>query len=262
MSRTFDGKVALITGAGTGIGRVLATAYAREGARVAIAARRPEPLEETAEAVRAAGSECLVVRADVTREDDCAALVGRILERFGALDVLVNNAGAPGTDMPVAEMTLDNWNETIATNLTGPMLLTREALRHAMIPARRGNVQFVSSLAAKRVRARKAHYAVAKMGLIPLAQTLAHEVSEYGIRVNTLVVGLVRGDLVDRWVARTARESGRSPDAVRAALVADIPMRRAVEPEEVAAVSLFLASDAASAITGQDINVANGGEMR
>src|SRR4029079_8788535 len=99
-------------------------------------------------------------------------------------------------EMPVADTTLADWNETIAINLTGPMLLAREALRQAMLPARRGNIQFLSSQAAKRVRARKAHYAAAKMGLIPLAQTLATEVGDSNIRVNTIVVGLVRGELV------------------------------------------------------------------
>jgi glucose 1-dehydrogenase len=198
---------------------------------------------------------------DVTDATSWRKLLDRGLERFGRLDVLVNDAGAPGTDMPVAEMTLDNWDATLAVNLTGPMLLAREALRQAMLPARRGNVQFVSSQAAKRVRPRKAHYAVAKLGLLPLAQTLALEVGAAGVRVNTLVVGLVRGDLVDRWVERTAAETGR-PAAIHAGLVAGIPLGRPVEPEEVAAVSLFLASEAAAAITGQAINVTNGAEMR
>jgi NAD(P)-dependent dehydrogenase (short-subunit alcohol dehydrogenase family) len=261
-ARRFEGRTALVTGAGTGIGRVIAGAYAREGAAVVVAGRRRELLEKTAVEIRANGGECLVVAADVTRETDCARLVRETLSRFGRLDVLVNNAGAPGTDMPVSQMTLDNWNATIAVNLTGPMLLAREALRQAMIPAKSGNIQFVSSQAAKRVLARKAHYAAAKMGLIPLAQTLALEVSAYDVRVNTIVVGLVRGELVDRWVARSAAETGKPEDEIRAGLVSGIPLRRAVEPEEVAAVSLFLASDAASAITGQNVNVTNGGEMR
>jgi NAD(P)-dependent dehydrogenase (short-subunit alcohol dehydrogenase family) len=261
-ARRFDGQVVLVTGAGTGIGRVVAREYAREGARLAIGARRTELLEETAREVRALDAECLIVPSDVTREADCVMLVGRTLDRYGRLDVLINNAAVPGTDMHVTDMTLDNWNTTIATNLTGPMLLTREALRRAMIPARRGNVQFFSSAAAKRIRARKAHYAVAKMGLIPLTQTLALEVSEYGVRVNCLVIGLVAGDLVDRWVARIASERGRPVDEVRQALLADIPMKRPVEPDEIAALSLYLASDAASAITGQNINVTNGAEVR
>jgi 3-hydroxybutyrate dehydrogenase len=157
-----------------------------------------------------------VVRADVAAERDCVELVDRTLDRFGRLDVLLNNAGLPGTDQRVAEMSLENWNHTIAVNVTGPMLLAREALRRAMIPARSGNLQFFSSAAAKKVRERKAHYAVAKMGLIPLAQTLALEVGELGIRVNTLVIGLVEGELVDAWCAaygdreRDQRDAGAS----------------------------------------------------
>jgi NAD(P)-dependent dehydrogenase (short-subunit alcohol dehydrogenase family) len=260
--KRFSDRVVLITGAGTGIGRVLALSYAREGAALALAGRREPLLEETARAVRAAGADCLVCRADVAREADCVALVGHTRDRFGRLDVLLNNAGLPGTDQPVAEMTLENWNHTIAVNVTGPMLLAREALRQVMIPAGAGNIQFFSSAAAKRVRARKAHYAVAKMGLIPLAQTLALEVGALGIRVNTLVIGLVAGELVDAWIRRTANESGRSADEVRAGIVADIPLKRAIDPQEIADLSLYLASDAASAITGQNVNVTAGAEMR
>lgn len=251
-------RIVVVTGAGSGIGRSLALGYAREGAHLAIGARRPEPLAETAAAVRALGRECLVVPTDVRREEDCARLVAETLARFGRLDVLVNDAGAPGTDMAVADMTLANWEDTIATNLTGPMLLTREALRQAMLPTGRGSVQFLSSAASDGVRPRKAHYAVAKMGLIPLARTLAREVGRAGIRVNCLVVGLVAGDLVDRWVARMAREGGRPEEDVRASLTAGIPLGRALDADEITATSVFLATDAASAITGQAIRVTAG----
>ena len=258
----FAGRVVLITGAGTGIGRVLAASYAREGASVVLAGRREGPLEETAALVHATGAPCIVQAADVAVERDCIALVERTVARYGRVDVLLNNAGLPGTDMAVSEMTLENWNHTIAVNVTGPMLLAREVLRQSMIRARSGNIQFFSSAAAKRVRARKAHYAVAKMGLIPLAQTLALEVGPLGIRVNTLVIGLVDGDLVDAWIQRTAGESGRAPEDIRAGMVADIPLRRAIDPQEIANLSLFLASDEASAITGQNVNVTAGAEMR
>jgi 3-hydroxybutyrate dehydrogenase len=262
MTSRLAGRGVLITGAGTGIGRVLALAHAREGARVVIAGRRSEPLEETVAMVRAEGGSCEAVTADVRREEDCEHLVSEACARLGRLDVLVNNAGAPGTDMAVADMTLENWNDTLATNLTGAMLLTREALRQAMIPAGRGNVQFCSSAAGMNVRPRKAHYGVAKLGLVALTQALAHEVGRHGIRVNCLVIGLVAGDLVDRWIARMAGESGRSPETIRASLVAASPLGRAVEPEEVARVSVFLASDEASALTGQSIAVTAGALMR
>ena len=142
------------------------------------------------------------------------------------------------------------------------MLLTREALTRAMLPAGRGNVQFFSSAAAMNVRPKKAHYAVAKMGLVPLTQTLAHEVGPHGIRVNCLVIGLVDGELVDRWIARMAGDTGRAPERIRETLVATSAQKRAVTPDEVAALSVFLASDEASAITGQSIAVTNGALMR
>jgi 3-hydroxybutyrate dehydrogenase len=262
MGSRLAGRGVLITGGGTGIGRVLATTYAAAGAHVVVAGRRAEPLAETAALVGRAGGTCHVVIADVRRESDCRHLVREASSRLGRLDVLVNNAGVPGTDMGVADMTLENWNDTLATNLTGPMLLTREALRQVMIPAGSGSVQFCSSAAGMNVRPQKAHYAAAKLGLVALTQTLAHEVGRHGIRVNCLVIGLVAGDLVERWISRLAGETGRSPEAVRETLVASSPLRRAVEPEEVAKLSVFLASDDASAITGQSIAVTGGALMR
>ena len=261
-AQQFAGKVVIVTGAGTGIGQATALGYAREGARVAMGARRVELLEETGKKIGALGGEWLALPCDVTRESDCIGLIERVVERFGRLDVLVNNAATPGTDMHVVDMTLENWNQTIATDLTGPMLLAREALRRAMLPARSGNIQFFSSAAAKKVIPRKAHYAVAKMGLIPLAQVLAHEVGPSGIRVNTIVIGGVAGDLVDRYLERLAGEGQGTVEQLRARMSVDTALKRMIDPAEIASLSVFLASDAASAITGQNINATAGSEMR
>lgn len=257
----FDGQSVIVTGAGTGIGRRVALAYAREGARVTMAARRLEPLEETGKQIDVLGGEWLALRADVTEEVACREIVARTVDRFGRVDVLVNNAAVSGTDQHVRDMTLANWNHTIATDLTGPMLLSREALNQAMIPARSGNIQFFSSTAAKQSPPRKAHYAVAKMGLIPLAQVLAHEVGEFGIRVNTVVIGGVAGDLLSAYVARVAREGQGTEEELFARIASQTATKRLIDPDEIAAISLFLASDAASAITGQNINAAGGAVM-
>lgn len=257
-----DGQVCVITGAGTGIGRVLASTYARAGATLVLAARRVELLEETAAAVRADGGTVTTTGCDIRREDDCRALIATALQTHGRVDVLLNNAAVPGADQAVAEMDLANWNDTIATNVTGPMLLSREALSQAMLPTSRGNIQFFSSAAAKSVLPRKAHYAVAKLGLIPLAQTLAMEVGAAGIRVNTLVIGTVAGELVDAWADRVAAAEGVDASSVLQRLADDAAMKRLVTAEEVASTSLWLASDAASAITGQNINVTAGAEKR
>ena len=259
---SFRDRVVLITGASGGIGRVMAQRYAEAGASLVLAARRRPELEETARLVGGAGAEALVRVTDIRVEEECRLLVRAALDRFGRLDVLVNNAAVPGRDEAIADATLENWNDTLATNLIGPMLLSREALRQAMVPAASGNIQFLSSAAAKSVHPRKAHYAVAKMGLLPLAQTLAIEVGGLGIRVNTLVVGGVAGELIDGYIARIAGEEGVSPDVVRTRIASGAALQRLVRPEEVADVSLWLASEATSAITGQNINVTAGGEKR
>lgn len=255
-------RVVLITGASGGIGRVMAQRYAQAGAKLVLAARRQEELEQTAHLVVAAGSDVHLRVTDIRHERECEALVAEALDRFGRLDVLINNAAVPGRDQAVAEATLENWHDTIATNLLAPVVLTREALHQAMLPAASGNIQFFSSAAAKSVLPHKAHYAASKLALVPLAQTLAMEVGPVGIRVNTLVIGTVRGELVDGYAERVAAEEGVSADEVRARLAGSSALRRLVEPEEVADTSLWLASDASSAITGQDINVTAGGEKR
>jgi NAD(P)-dependent dehydrogenase (short-subunit alcohol dehydrogenase family) len=260
--RSADGAVALITGAGTGIGRVVARRFAAEGHKVVLAARRLDPLAQTASMVADDGGTAWVRPADLRSEDDCRCLVAETVERFGRLDILVNNAASPGRDQTVAEMDLANWNDTIATDLTAPMVLSREALVQAMIPAGSGNIQFFSSAAAKAVVARKAHYSVAKMGLLPLARTMAMEVGPLGIRVNTLVIGTVDGELVDGYAQRMAAERNVPTEQIKASLASGTALGRLVDPAEVAEVSLWLASPASSAITGQDLNVTAGDEKR
>jgi NAD(P)-dependent dehydrogenase (short-subunit alcohol dehydrogenase family) len=252
------GRVALITGASGGIGRVLARRYSSCGAKAALVARRPDELNVTAGAIADEGGESLVLVADIRHEAQCADAVAATVSRWGRLDVLVNNAAVPGTDQLVADATTDNWNDVLATNLVAPMVLSREALRQAMIPAKAGNIQFLSSAAARTVQPLKAHYAAAKLGLTALGQTLALEVGSAGIRVNTLVIGSVAGELFDNYVARRAKADGVSPADVRRRLVGMNKLGRLVQPDEVAEVSVWLASDAASAITGQDINVTGG----
>ncbi|WP_082682865.1 SDR family NAD(P)-dependent oxidoreductase [Mycobacterium sp. GA-1285] len=258
MSADFANSVVVVTGASGGIGRVIARRYARSGATVALVARRPDQLAVTADVIAEDGGHASVHVADIRDESQCGDVVSAIMSRWGRLDVLVNNAAVPGTDQPVAEATVDNWNEVLTTNLVAPMVLSREALRQAMIPARSGNIQFLSSAAARTVQPQKAHYASAKLALSALGQTLALEVGTAGIRVNTLVVGTVEGQLVDNYLARRAAADGVSPDEVRRRLVASTKMGRLIRPEEVADVSVWLASDAASAITGQDIKVTGG----
>jgi NAD(P)-dependent dehydrogenase (short-subunit alcohol dehydrogenase family) len=253
-----SGRVAVVTGASGGIGRVLARRYARHGATVALVARRPDELETTSRLVNEDGGQSLALVADIRDEDQCRDVISATMSNFGRLDILVNNAAVPGTDEAVVDATVANWNDVLATDLVAPMVLSREALRQSMIPASSGNIQFLSSAAATNVLPRKAHYAAAKLGLIALAQTLALEVGKAGIRVNTLVIGGVAGELLDNYIARMAKAEGTDPADVRRHVVSATKMGRLVQPDEVAEVSIWLASDASSAITGQDIKVTGG----
>lgn len=258
MSVGFSGRVIMITGASGGIGRVMARRFARSGGSVALVARRADELAVTAELVGGDGGTASEHVADIRDEAQCAATVRAALDRWKRIDVLTNNAAIPGIDQAVSEATVANWRAVLDTNLLGPMILTREVLGQAMIPARAGNVQFVSSAAARAVQPRKAHYAAAKLALTALAQTLALEVGAFNIRVNTLVVGTVAGELLDSYIARRAAEDGVDAVDLRKRVGGSNALGRLIEPDEVAEVSAWLASDAASAVNGQDIYVTGG----
>jgi NAD(P)-dependent dehydrogenase (short-subunit alcohol dehydrogenase family) len=258
VSADFSGQVVVVTGASGGIGRVLARRYARRGARVALVARRSDELAITAENIADEGGGASIHVADIRDEESCRDLVADVIARWGRLDVLINNAATPGTDEAIHEASIANWNDVLATNLVAPMVLSREALSQAMLPAGRGNIQFMSSAAARNVQPKKAHYAAAKLGLSALSQTMAMEVGSNGIRVNCLIIGSVAGQLFDTYVGRRAAAEGVDPSVVRQRLAGMNKLNRLVQPDEVAEVSMWLASDGASAITGQDINVTGG----
>ena len=258
MHSDFTGRVVVITGASGGIGRVLARRYAARGANVALVARRPDELAVTAGVIAEEGGAASVHVVDIRDEHQCQDVIAAIMQRWNRLDVLVNIAAVPGIDQRVHEATIANWQSVFATNLFAPMVLTREALSQAMIPTGSGNIQFVSSAAARLVQPKKAHYAAAKLGLTALAQTLALELGSSGIRVNTVVVGSVAGELFDTYVARRAAEDGLDPAELRSRLASLNKLGRLVQPDEIAEVSMWLASDGASAITGQDISVTGG----
>lgn len=258
MSADFSGQVVVVTGASGGIGRVIARRYARRGAHVALAARRSDALAITAEIIAEEHGSASVHVTDIRAEESCRGLVADVIARWGRLDVLINNAATPGIDEAVHEASVANWNDVLATNLIAPMVLSREALSQAMLPAGRGNVQFMSSAAATNVQPKKAHYAVAKLGLSALSQTMAMELGHAGIRVNCLIIGSVAGQLFDTYVGRRAAAEGVDPSMVRRRLAGMNKLNRLVQPDEVAEVSMWLASDGASAITGQDIRVTGG----
>ena len=256
-----DGKVIVITGGGDGLGRTMATMFAGEGAAVALAARRRELLDETAALVTGAGGAALTVPTDVTDEQQVVDMVAATVDAFGRVDALINNAAQPGRDLHIWEQTLENWNATIAIDVTAAMLCSREVLRQSMLDRRGGSIVNVSSTASWEGIPRKSHYAVAKAGLRTLTKVVAKEVGEYGIRVNCLVPGGIQTDLLRNYWRRIADERGVSWEEIRDRGAQSLALRRVATTEEVAAAALFLASDEASAITGQSITVDCGGVM-
>jgi NAD(P)-dependent dehydrogenase (short-subunit alcohol dehydrogenase family) len=251
------GKVALITGGGTGIGREIALTFAANGADIAICGLDAAPLEHTSAAVAAAGRRALAVRADVAREGDVTGLVEEVVSTLGAVDILVNNASIVGQVAPVSELDLETWAQALAVNLTGAMLCSREAVRQ-MRRQGSGNIINISSNVARRGIANRAPYVCSKWALNGLTQTLALEVAEFGIRVNAICPGPVMTDRLRGAMERMAEEQGISFDELHAEWVADSPMKRFATAEECANVAVFLASDDSSAMTGQALNVTAG----
>ena len=209
-----EGKVVLVTGGGRGIGRGVARGMAREGAHLAISGRTRATLEEATTELQAIGAEVLAVPTDVTDENAVADLFKAVIARFGRLDVLVNNAGAFDGGA-LDELSLESWNKVIATNLTGPFLCTREAMR-IMKPQGGGRIINVSSISAQRVRPRSAAYSASKHGVWGLTQVTALEGRDHNIAASCLYPGNTR---VERASATTSVEANMSVDELAQAAV-------------------------------------------
>ncbi len=247
-------KVAIITGGGYGIGREIALAFAREGARITVAARSVAPMEETLADLKALKCEALAVPTDVAKIADCERMVSRTVAAFGRVDILVNNAGISGPTKTTADMELAEWQEVIDTNLTGAWLSARAALP-ILTRQGSGNIINISSLSGRRGIAMRTPYVASKWAMVGLTQAWANEWGTKGIRVNCICPGPVENDRIVRVIKAAAKARAVSEDDVKSELVAMSALRRMVSEDEVARVALFLASDASAGVTGQSINV-------
>ena len=251
-------RVAIVTGGGRGIGRAIARRFAAEGARLVVAARSQNEVQHVAAEIEGAGGRAVAVVADVSREADCQAIVRRAREVFGAIHILVNNAGVYGPVEPVEKVTPLEWDEVFAVNLRGAFLLSRLVLPE-MYQSGSGSVVNIVSIAAKAAFPLNSAYAASKAGLIGLTHTLAAEAARKGVRVNALSPGPVPETRMSQGLAeKLARYLQTDKEKLLAGMLEGILQGRPQTAEEIASAALFLASDQASAITGQTLNVDGG----
>jgi len=246
-----SGKVAVVTGAGSGIGRAASILFAAEGARVIAVDKTTDAVNETAARVKAAKGTAQAVAADAGSEADVAAFIAKAIADFGGLDVVWANAGIGGGLVPLGEQTLENWNEVLRVNLLGPFLAIKYAMKH-MVPKGRGSIICTASVAGLRANAAGHPYSASKAGVISLVQTSAYSLAGTGVRVNAICPGLVETGMTKPIFDR-ARESGNESRIGQLN-----PLRRAASPDEIATVGLFLASDDASYVNGQALPVDGG----
>lgn len=245
----FEGKTALVTGGSRGLGRAICLELAEGGANVAFCwAGNEAAARETVRAVEALGARALAVRCDVADAERVDALVKAVLEAFGRIDVLVNNAGITRDNL-VMRMSEEDFDAVIAANLKGAFLCMR-AVSRPMLKQRYGRIVNVSSVVGLRGNAGQANYAASKAGLIGMTKSLARELASRGVTVNAVAPGFMETDM-----------TAALPEAARAAALGSIPMGRPGAPEDAAKAAAFLASDEAAYITGQVLAVDGGMAM-
>lgn len=245
-----DGKLALITGGGTGIGAATARIFSEAGATVVVAGRRLEPLQEVARAVKGHAVQC-----DVSDQAQVKAMFATALKVTGRIDVLMNNAGGPGPIAPVTDVDMNEWIACMNINLVGAMHCLQEAAR-IMSEQKAGSIINMSSLMGIQGYPGRSAYVASKFALIGITETMARELGPMGVRVNALMPGAVSGDNMDRILARRAAAEGRSAKDIERENYTDVAaLKRWVAPEEVGRAALFYASDLSSAITGDKMKV-------
>ena len=251
-------RVAIVTGGGTGIGKAISLAFAKEGATVVLAARNLSRLEGVAKEIKSRGGKAKAIQTDISDHEQVKRMVAGTIDEFGRVDILVNNA-ARGTfnNADVVDMRLDEWHDCLATNLTGIMYCSKEALKY-MIPRRSGNIINISSVAGISGVPRESPYAASKWGVIGFTETLAIEVGKFGIRVNCISPGATRTQEFEDWVRVSATDAGISYEEMMSKITDNNALKRIAEPSEIAACVVFLASDDSSAITGHNLVVSCG----
>jgi len=246
-----QGKRAVVTGAGSGIGRASAKLFAAEGAALLIVDKTAAAVEETAAQIRSAGAKVIALAADAGVEAEVRGFIDKAVRDLGGLDIVYANAGVSGGLVPLFEQTVEMWQEILRVNLIGPFLAIRHAAPH-MIKQGQGAIVCTASVAGLRANAGGHPYSASKAGVISLVQTAANSLTGTGVRVNAICPGLIETGMT-RPIFERARERGSEGKIGQLN-----PLQRHGEPEEIAAMALFLASDDASYVNGQAFAVDGG----
>lgn len=256
MSKTglLAGKRALVTGGASGIGRAIVRALAGAGARIAVTDKNGEAAAALAKEI---SGDAISAALDVTSAGETAAVFDRAFEAFGGLDILAANAGI-STMNPVADLTEAEWDANMDVNAKGIFLSNQAAVRRWLKSGSPGVIVNTASLAGKIGAPLLAHYSASKFAVVGFTQALAREVGKQGIRVNCVCPGFVRTGMQEREIAWEGKLRGMTPEAVRAEYVALTPLGRIEEPEDVADIVLFLASDLSRFLTGEAVNASGG----
>jgi len=253
-------STAIVTGGARGIGQSICIELARRGASVVVADIDSEEMSETKELVEETGQRCDLLETDVTSSQSVQETVEWVLDEFGSIECLINNAGIAGPTVPCEEVTAEDWEETLAVNLKGPFQMCREVLPH-MKAKSFGRIVNIASVTGKRPLPNRTPYATSKMGVIGFTRTLAAEVGDANINVNAVCPGSVDGPRIRRVFERQADETGQSYEEIRSNVEREAARGELVQREDVANLVGYLCSEQSERITGQDINVSAGKVM-
>jgi NAD(P)-dependent dehydrogenase (short-subunit alcohol dehydrogenase family) len=254
-----EGKIAIVSGVGPGLGHEVAVAFAREGADVVIGARTESYLKAVADQIEGMGRRAVAVPTDIKDAEQCQRLADTAMNEFGRIDCLVNNAFRHDVFQPFADVDLTAWRKIMEVNLFGTLQLT-QAVISPMKQQHSGSIVFVNTMEVRKIRPLSGGYITSKAALMTAAQVLAKELGPHGIRVNSIVPGWMWGPNVEFYTEMMAKQNGTTPEQEVERIAADIPLGFIPPDEDCANAAVFFASDLSSVVTGQALDV-NGGEV-
>lgn len=254
-------KVAIITGAASGIGKEIAIVYANAGAKIAVADLNLEQAQRTAQEINSQGAQAIGLRMDVTDENQVEECVEKVVKKFGGIDILVSNAGIQIIDA-LDEISYENWKKLIAIHLDGAFLTTRACLKHMYAAGKGGSIIYIGSVHSKEASMLKGGYVTAKHGLLGLCRVVAKEGAAHGVRANVICPGFVRTPLVEKQIPEQAKALNMSEeDVIKKIMLKDTVDGEFTTADDVAQTALFFASFGSNALTGQSLIVSHGWYM-